>query len=279
MSAISQSQKFKELGNDAFLKNDYKSALQHYSSAIICDCQNSILFSNRARAYKYLFLFQEAYQDAQKAIELDNNNIKAHLISGQTLAQIGKSEKGIKNINKAIQDMTKALTLCAGQNKQVFEKDLSKYILRAKKLLYFKNIEIEQEKIKKEIDQLKTLLTQQSLNQKYVYEIIQKAEECYQKNAKKVKNEVPDHLCCPITMNLYEDPIITQYGFSYERQALLQHFKLNGDVDPIARKSVNRNIPLISNLSLKKVVSEYLQNEPWAYEHYLDQNSIEKIEF
>ncbi|EAR83214.3 U-box protein (macronuclear) [Tetrahymena thermophila SB210] len=279
MSAIAQSQKFKELGNDAFLKSDYKSALQHYSSAIICDSQNSILFSNRARAYKQLLQYQEAYQDAQKAIELDNNNIKAHLISGQILAQMGKSEKGIKQINKAIQDMTKALTLCAGQNKQVFEKDLNKYILRAKKLLYFKNIEIEQENIKKEIDYLKTLLNQQNMNQKQANEIIQKAEECYQKNAKKIKNEVPDHLCCPITMNLYEDPVITQYGFSYERQALLEHFKLNGDIDPIARKPINRNIPLISNLSLKKVVSEFLQNEPWAYEHYLDQNSIEKIEF
>ncbi|KAL4427065.1 hypothetical protein ABPG74_021172 [Tetrahymena malaccensis] len=279
MSAIAQSQKFKELGNDAFLKNDYKSALQHYSSAIICDSKNSILFSNRARAYKQLLQYQEAYQDAQKAIELDNNNIKAHLISGQTLAQIGKNEKGIKNINKAIQDMTKALTLCAGQNKQVFEKDLNKYILRAKKLLYFKNIEIEQENINKEIQGLKAMLNQQSLNQKQASQIIQKAEECYQKSAKKAKNEVPDHLCCPITMNLFEDPVVTQYGFSYERQALLEHFKLNGDIDPIARKPINRNIPLISNLSLKKVVSEYLQNEPWAYEHYLDQNSIEKIEF
>ena len=42
----------------------------------------------------------------------------------------------------AISKISKALRLCAGQNKIEFEKHLQIYILRAKKLLWHKNKEI-----------------------------------------------------------------------------------------------------------------------------------------
>lgn len=81
-------------------------------------------------------------KDAQAAIELDEKNIKAHLISGQLLAEVGKNDENTKRIESAVTRMTKALTLCAGQKKQEYEEELNIYIYRAKKLLWYKQFEI-----------------------------------------------------------------------------------------------------------------------------------------
>lgn len=58
------------------------------------------------------------------------------------LAEIGKYDNSINHIQTAIVRLTKALTLCAGQKKQYYESELSKYIYRAKKLLWYKQQEI-----------------------------------------------------------------------------------------------------------------------------------------
>ena len=50
-------------------------------------------------------------------MELDIDNIKGHLICGQLLAEIGKQNKDQHKVHMAIVRLTKALTLCAGQNK------------------------------------------------------------------------------------------------------------------------------------------------------------------
>ena len=50
--------------------------------------------------------------------------------------------------------MTKSLTLCASQDKHNYEKDLNKYILRAKKLLWY----IQKDKKQKRLDEIMEIL-------------------------------------------------------------------------------------------------------------------------
>jgi len=71
------------------------------------------------------------------------------MLSGEILAELGKQEKDQKKVRSAIVRLTKALTLCASQNKTAyFEKDLSTLIYRAKKLLwYLKFDEIKETRI------------------------------------------------------------------------------------------------------------------------------------
>ena len=40
---------------------------------------------------------------------------------------------------------------------------------------------------------------------------------------------VTSTFCCPITRRLMRDPVITQYGISYERDALIREWTNNGD--------------------------------------------------
>ena len=46
---------------------------------------------------------------------------------------------------------------------------------------------------------------------------------------------VPDYFECKITMGLLRDPVILSSGFTYEREAIEQHFKKYGYKDPVTR--------------------------------------------
>ena len=51
--------------------------------------------------------FKEGLEDSQRAIELDNKNIKAHLLMGECLCMQAKREKEYNKIDTAITRMTK----------------------------------------------------------------------------------------------------------------------------------------------------------------------------
>eukprot|EP00966_Prymnesium_polylepis_P328830 7384586-Prymnesium_polylepis.1 len=44
---------------------------------------------------------------------------------------------------------------------------------------------------------------------------------------------VPDALCCPITMELFKDPVKTELNFTYERSAIEEWFALGNKSDPL----------------------------------------------
>ena len=85
--------------------------------------------------------YKKSYEDARHAIELDEANIKGYLLCGLTLAEMAKTDSGIEKLNTALVRMTKALTLCAGQQKQDFEKDIYVNMLRVRKLMWYKKQE------------------------------------------------------------------------------------------------------------------------------------------
>jgi hypothetical protein len=49
----------------------------------------------------------QSLDDAQKAVELDGTNLKAHLILGQCLCMIAKQTNDVKRIDTAIVRMSK----------------------------------------------------------------------------------------------------------------------------------------------------------------------------
>lgn len=53
--------------------------------------------------------------------------------------------------------------------------------------------------------------------------------------------DVDDELKCPLTGKLFEDPVSTPYGHTYERKALLECMKHNGNLDPKAKKPLCRD--------------------------------------
>lgn len=73
-----------------------------------------------------------------------------------------------------------------------------------------------------------------------------------------VKNMfVPDHLVCRITDELMTEPVVLTSGFTYEKAQIIQHFRVNGNFDPLTREEVDPNL-LIPNRNIKQATQEFL---------------------
>ena len=94
------------------------------------------------------------YADAQQAVELEPGYFKAHLRLGEACVEMGKSSKyqSTEMIDRGIKHIQKALSICWNMDstdpkydqKAMFEKELNKQILRARKIRWFKQQELEQ---------------------------------------------------------------------------------------------------------------------------------------
>ena len=50
-----------------------------------------------------------------------------------------------------------------------------------------------------------------------------------------------DMLKCPLSGKLFMDPVMTEYGHTYEQHTLLKYLRDNNNLDPKAGKTVNPN--------------------------------------
>ena len=67
--------------------------------------------------------------------------------------------------------------------------------------------------------------------------------------------EGKDSFICPINQTLMEDPVITPYGTTYERAAILNWLKKN-NTDPLTKKKLTKDM-LITNYALRSAIQEY----------------------
>ncbi|KAJ0112287.1 hypothetical protein Patl1_01508 [Pistacia atlantica] len=83
-------------------------------------------------------------------------------------------------------------------------------------------------------------------------------------------NEVPDYLCCKITLDIFRDPVITPSGLTYERAVILEHLQkvivcfwwvtlIQSQGKPLDQSQ------LIPNLAIKEAVHAFLDKHGWAY--------------
>ncbi|KAL4466064.1 hypothetical protein ABPG74_004301 [Tetrahymena malaccensis] len=271
---------WKQKGNEMFKQRYYDTALEYYTRAININPSQSIYYSNRGRCYKIKGDLKKAFEDAVQSIELDENNLKGQLLCGQVLCEMGKYEEGIHKIENGIKRLTKGLTLCstqAGGKKKVFEKEISVYIFRAKKLKWYKQYQEQKQKKIRLIENYKVYLEQQSQlsdlqRQEQMDDFIFTVGDPYRED----EFIIPDHLCCKITLDLIEDPVTTEAGHTYEKVVIEDHFKKNGYIDPFTRASIRPN--LYPNHAIKQGVEEFLQANPWAFEYQYN-DDFKKIEF
>ena len=65
-------------------------------------------------------------------------------------------------------------------------------------------------------------------------------------------------MVCPLTQELFKDPVMTEHGHSYEREALMSYVSENGNIDPIAQKTFDVT-KLTPNLTLKRLMGTLRQ--------------------
>ncbi|KAF6259432.1 hypothetical protein COO60DRAFT_1513300 [Scenedesmus sp. NREL 46B-D3] len=78
------------------------------------------------------------------------------------------------------------------------------------------------------------------------------------------RTEVPAAFTCPLTMEVFREPVITPSGCSFERSALLEHLSKVGKFDPISRQPMDES-DIIPNIGLRNATQQYLDEHPWAW--------------
>ena len=72
--------------------------------------------------------------------------------------------------------------------------------------------------------------------------------------------EIPEHFICPITQELMTDPVVTRYGQSYERSAIIEWIAKGKDC-PLTRQPLSLS-GIITNHSLRSQIRQWqVKNE------------------
>lgn len=270
-SAAKQAEQLRQDGNTYFKKDRFGAAIDAYTEAITLCPNVAVYWTNRAQCHRKRNDWRKVEEDCRKALQLDSNLYKAHYLLGLALLQWKEYAQGIKELEKA-------LDLCRGENPksdmvEIIWQDLAKT----------KYLEWEHESTTRtwELQSLKEAC-EDALIEKHFRDASQTEgflDEASTSNSEQLKNlervfrkaveadiptEVPDYLCCKITLDIFRDPVIAPSGFTYERAVLLDHLHKVGNFDPITREPLY-SPQLIPNLAIKEAVQAYLEKHRWAY--------------
>jgi hypothetical protein len=77
----------------------------------------------------------------------------------------------------------------------------------------------------------------------------------YRARSAKATDYVPAEYMCPLTLDWFEDPVVTASGHSYSRAGIEEHLEESA-LDPMTRKEI-RGMPLYPNIALRAAVDHY----------------------
>ncbi|XP_038886938.1 E3 ubiquitin-protein ligase CHIP isoform X2 [Benincasa hispida] len=215
--------------------------------------------------------WKKVEEDCRRAIQLDSSSVKAHYMLGLALIQNKEYPEGIKHLEKA-------LDLGRGANpKSYIVEEIWQELAKAK----YREWEQASTERSWELQTLKEAC-EAALEQKYFLDqselegFVDEAEIAHRNQLKSLRSvfekvaeadapsEVPDYLCCKITLDILRDPVITPSGVTYERAVILDHFHKVGNFDPITRELLDES-QLVPNLAIKEAVQSFLDKHGWAY--------------
>lgn len=253
----------KDKGNACYLERDYKSAIIHYSAAIRICSNISILFSNRSRCYFMLKDYENSFKDAQQSINIDNNNLKAHLLQIRSLAYISKQSLNLEKIFKSLECCNVAFNLAKTLGLHEFIDACKSIKKKIKLMIFLKRVEKFNYEVSRVRNYYKNVVKNsrmQALLNKYLKE--------------KPLKPISDNFICPITLALFVNPLITECGHSYDYDSLVSHFSKMGVSDPITRRGINPN-RVFKNNALVKAVKWVHKSQPWTVYSETPMNSLE----
>ncbi|KAL5704782.1 RING-type E3 ubiquitin transferase [Ranunculus cassubicifolius] len=270
-AVVNQAEISKQNGNLYFKKDRLGAAIDAYTEAITLCPTIPVYWTNRALCHLKRNDWIRVEEDCTRAILLDNNSVKGHYMMGLALLQRKEYAKGVKQLERA-------LDLGRGANpKSYMVEEIWQELAKAKYLEWEQasndrtwKLQTLKEECEKalEVQYLIDSTSQSGITEKNlsVYKDQLEALGDVFKKAKEndVPSEVPDYLCCKITLDIFRDPVITPSGVTYERAVLLDHLHKVGNFDPITRERLEEH-QLAPNLAIKEAVQAFLRDHGWAY--------------
>ncbi|ESQ49296.1 hypothetical protein EUTSA_v10021313mg [Eutrema salsugineum] len=269
--AANQAERLKEDGNSCFKKERFGAAIDAYTEAITLSPKVPVYWTNRALCHMKRKDWIRVEEDCRKAIQLDHNSVKAHYMLGLALLQSKQYSDGVKELQRAL-DLGRGANPTGYMVEEIWEE-----LAKAKYMEW----ELDSARRSWELNSLKETC-EAALNQQRALDMSrteESSEEAYSFHTERLKAldrvfekaaeddkpaEVPDYLCCNITLEIFRDPVISPSGVTYERAAILEHIKKVGRFDPITREKLDPS-KLVPNLAIKEAVAAYLDKHVWAY--------------
>ncbi|KAJ8433065.1 hypothetical protein Cgig2_015428 [Carnegiea gigantea] len=266
-----QAERLRQDGNTCFNKHRLGAAIDAYTEAIALCPNVPVYWTNRALCHRKRNDWKRVEEDCRRAIRLDHNSVKAHYMLGLALLHKEEYSEGVKELEKALD-----LGTGADPNSYMVE-EIWQELAKARYLEW----EHESSQRGWELQILKGACVE-ALKEKHVVDASMMegfADEAAAANAKQfqalecvfrkaaeddIPSEVPDYLCCKITLDIFRDPVITPTGVTYERAVILEHLQKVGKFDPITREPLTES-QLVPNLAIKEAVRAYLEKHGWAY--------------
>ncbi len=271
-AADSEAERLKEEGNAFYLRKDYLRAAELYEKAISCSSLNPVFHFNAARAYKELGRWREAEQRSARALELNLKYIKAWVLNGKCLIELGKYDpRSTDQIDRGIANIREGIALCSGQKRREFEQDAMRSLKNGLKIRWHKQQDIMTREGSNLADYFEGLVRHEvSLTEEQKRANIDALRKLLIPE-KKRKSDIPEYLLCDYSGELMENPVITSEGYTYERDRLAEFTQKNGNIDPVTRYKIDP-ARIYPNLSIKEATEEFLEKHPWAYEYKGDED-------
>ncbi|GMH30967.1 hypothetical protein Nepgr_032810 [Nepenthes gracilis] len=265
-----QAEQLRRDGNTYFQKERFAAAIDAFTEAIVLCPDIPIYWTNRALCHRKRNDWTRVEEDCRRAIELDDNSVKAHYMLG--LALLRRQEfSGIKELEKALDLGRGAEPECSMVEEIQQELAKAKYSEWEHQSAQH-SLELQTLKDACEVALRERLAANVSQIEGYIDDAIKSHEKqllsldwVFRKAAEEdIPEEVPDYLCCKITLSIFHDPVITPSGLTYEREVILDHLEKVGNFDPTTREPLDQD-QLIPNVAVKEAVQAYLDKHGWAY--------------
>ncbi|XP_031490162.1 E3 ubiquitin-protein ligase CHIP [Nymphaea colorata] len=271
-SAERQAELLKQEGNTFFKKDRIGAAIEAYTEAITLCPDRPVYWTNRAICYRKRSEWDKVERDCKTALELDSGSVKAHYMLGLALLQRDEHELGIVELEKAL-DLGRVANPVGYMVEEIW-RELAK--AKYREWMHVSTKELENlERIRKVCENALVEQYARSVSEASAHstesatpydEQLNGLAEVFRKAAEaKIPTEVPDYLCCKITLEIFRDPVITPSGVTYERAVIIEHLRKVGKFDPVTREPLDER-QLVPNLALKKAVQDYLDKHGWAYQ-------------
>ncbi|CAD6246418.1 unnamed protein product [Miscanthus lutarioriparius] len=258
-----QADLLKQEGNAFFRKERLSAAIDAYTGAITLCPNVAVYWTNRALCYRKRNEWAKVEEDCRTAIQLDSQSVKAHYMLGLALVNSQRLSEGIKSLEKSL-ELGRGAHPASYMVEEIWQELSKAKYIEWESLSRERTSQLQKLKVAcKEAIRCYNSLDNPAAG--VPVEQLNELDEVFKKAAKAdTPAEVPDHLCCKITLDIFRDPVITPSGVTYERAVLLDHLQTVGKFDPLTREPLEPH-QLVPNLAIKEAVHAFLSEHGWAY--------------
>jgi len=141
-----QALKEKDLGNQAYKKKDFATAITHYDKAIELDPNNITFLSNKAAVYYEQKEYQKCIETCNKAVDVGRENRADFKLIAKALTRIGNAYKALKDFPSAKTFYEKSLSEHRNPETKELLSKLEKIMKEQERLAYIDPVKAEEEK-------------------------------------------------------------------------------------------------------------------------------------